>query len=370
MTIVTSLARRAAAPCVALFTAAFLAACGGQKGADTAAPPVVLAATDVAPVSTAEIGSTVVVSGVLDPADVVSVRAQLAGTLREILVDRGAKVSRGQALARIETAGVTTGLEAAKAGVASAEALLVVAQQRRDGAKKLFDAGAMSIIDYKSAVAGYDAAVAQLGAARTQFASATEMAGHTRLIAPMDGWVSERFADANESIRSDDPVFTVVDPRTLELKGQVGALDAARVRVGQVVTFTLDASPGKVFKGIVARVDPVANAATRQVGVFAHLPNGNGAVVAGQFAHGRIHSGAAVKTLVAPVTAIRGEGTQTYVLVINGGQVVRRPVTTGVRDEDAGVVAITNGLQAGERIVVSAGVDLADGTKVATAKEK
>jgi len=59
-----------------------------------------------------------------------------------------------------------------------------------------------------------------------------------------------------------------------------------------------------------------------------------------------------------------------YVLVLDGSVVHRRPVVTGARDEDAGVIAITSGLKAGERVVVTAGVEMADGTKVSTAKEK
>ena len=345
-------------------------ACRGKSSTDAAAPPVVLAATDVAAATTADLGATVVVSGALDPADVVRVRAQVAGTLRDLKVDRGARVSKGQVMARIEAQGVTSGAESAKANVASAEAGLAVALQRLDGAKKLFDAGAMSAVDMKTAQAGYDAAMAQLAAARATSASASEAAGRTQLKAPFDGWVSDRVVEEGESVKAEDPVLTVVDPRTLELKGQVGAVDAAHVRVGMPVTFTLDALPGKEFKGVVARVDPMANAATRQVGVFARLANANGAIVAGQFAHGRIRTGVSARTVVVPLNAVRTGEKEPYVLVVDGGVVHRRPVVTGARDEDAGVIAITTGLKAGERVVTAAGVEMADGTKVSTGKEK
>ncbi len=353
-----------------LAIAALLGACGAAPETDTAAPPVVLGAADVAPAFTAEIGATIVVSGVLDPAEVVRVRAQVGGTLRDLKVDRGVKVSRGQLLARIEAQGVTSGAEGTRANVASAEAAQAVALQRLEGAKKLFEAGAMAVIDLKSAQAGFDAAVAQLAAARAAHASASEAAAHTSLTSPIDGWVSERVAESGESVKSEDPVFTVVDTRTLELKGQVGAADAARVRVGQVVTFTLDALPGRDFRGTVSRVDPVANAATRQVGVFARMANSNGAVVAGQFAHGRIRTGAATTSVVVPFAAVRTGAAQPYVLVVDGTVVRRRTVVMGTRDEAAGVVAITSGLQAGERIVVAAGLDIADGAKVSAAKER
>ncbi|HEY3286171.1 MAG TPA: efflux RND transporter periplasmic adaptor subunit [Gemmatimonadaceae bacterium] len=346
-----------------------LAACGGKSDTGDTAPPVTLGAADVAPARVAELAPSVVVSGALDPADAVRVRAQVGGTLRDVTVDRGSRVSRGQVMARIEAQGVTSGAESAKANVASADAGLAVAKQRLDGARKLFDAGAMSAVDMKAAQAGYDAAAAQLAAAKSAYASAAESAGHTQLRAPFDGWVSERVAEAGESVKGEDPVFTVVDPRTLELKGQVGAIDAAKVRVGQTVVFTIDAMPGQEFKGTVARVDPVADASTRQVGVYVRLANGSGKVVAGQFAHGRIRTGPAVKAVVVPFNAVRTETKNPYVLVVEGGAVHRRTVVTGARDEDMGVFVVTSGLKAGERVVVTAGVDIADGTKVSLAKE-
>lgn len=374
MTPMTSLVRRgplaARAARFAAILAVSLSACKDKGALNESAPPVVLGAADVAAAATADITPSVVVSGVLDPADVVRVRAQVGGTLRDLRVDRGSRVSRGQVMARIEAQGVLGSAEGARANVAAADAGLAVAQQRLEGAKKLFAAGALAAVDLKAAQAGYDAAVAQLAAARAANAGASEAAGRLLLKAPFDGWVSERVAEEGESVKGEDPVFTVVDPRRLELKGQVGAVDAAHVRVGQVVTFTLDAMPGQSFKGTVSRVDPVASAATRQVGVFAQLPNGAGKVVAGQFAHGRIRIGTAARAVVVPVNAVRTGDKEPYVLVVDGGVVRRRPVATGTRDEDRGVIAITSGLKEGERVVVTAGVEMADGTKVTTGQEK
>lgn len=370
--ILRSSRRRAEAARVLLMLGAplALAACGGKGDATDTKPPVVLGAVDIATVGTADLAPTIVVSGALDPADVVRVRAQVGGTLRDVVVDRGSRVRSGQVLARIEAQGVTSGEESARANVASADAALAVALQRLEGAKKLSAAGAMAAVDLKTAQAGYDAALAQVAAAKTAFAGASEAANRTVLRAPFDGWVSERLAEAGESVKGEDPVFTVVDPRTLELKGQVGAVDAARVRVGQTVIFNVDALPGQALKGSVSRIDPVANALTRQVGVYVHLPNRDGTIVAGQYAHGHIRTGAAVKTVVVPITAVRTSTKTPFVLILEGDVVRHRAVEPGTRDEDAGTIAILTGLKAGERVIVTAGVDIADGTKVSIGKER
>ena len=57
-------------------------------------------------------------------------------------------------------------------------------------------------------------------------------------------------------------------------------------------------------------------------------------------------------------------------LVVDGNVVHRRVVVTGARNDDTGMVAITSGLKAGERVIVTAGVEIADGAKVTETREK
>jgi RND family efflux transporter MFP subunit len=368
--------RRASRPALlasflSLFLSLALAACGSKGGgAATASPPIVLGEQDVAVAVVADVGATVTVSGSLDPADAVKVHAQVVGNIRGLRVDRGSKVAKGEEMARIEAQGVTSQAEGAKAAVVSAQAAVAVAKQRLDAAKMLLDAGATSEIEFKGSQAAYDAAMAQLAVSRAQLASAGEAASRTSIVSPLDGWVSERKVDEGESVKMDDHVLTVVDTRTLQLAGRIGALDAARVRPGQAVTFSIDAAPGQRFTGTVARVDPMADPATRQVGVFVHLANAERRVVAGQFAHGRIQVGAAQRTVVVPASAVHQGATDQYVLVIEGNRVHRRVVTTGVRDDDTGMTAIASGLKAGERVIVAVGAEIADGATVTEAKEK
>jgi RND family efflux transporter MFP subunit len=364
--------RRASRPAllVSLLSVA-LASCGPKGGGAAAAPPpIVLGERDVAVAAVADVGATVTVSGSLDPADAVKIKAQVIGNIRGLRVDRGSKVAKGEVLARIEAQGVTSQAEGAKAAVVSAQATVEVAKQRLDAARKLLDAGATSEIEFKTTQAASDAAMAQLAVARAQLAAAGEAASRTAIVSPLDGWVSERKVDEGESVKLDEELLTVVDTRTLELAGRVGALDAARVRPGQAVTFSIDAAPGQQFSGTVARVDPVADPATRQVGVFVRLPNAERRVVAGQFAHGRIRVGAGQRSVVVPATAVRQGATDQYVLVIEGNTVRRRVVTTGVRDDDTGMIALASGLRAGERVIVALGAEIADGAKVTEAKEK
>jgi membrane fusion protein, multidrug efflux system len=346
------------------------AACNGASEAATArgdsatASAVTLGPQDVAVARTLELGSGVTLRGSLEPAQTVTVRSQVAGTVRNLHVDRGSNVRRGQVLAVIEAAGVQSQATGARAQVAAAEAAVALARQRLEGARKLRDAGAISQIDFRSAEASFEAAQAQLAAAQAQAATAGEAAARATVTAPLTGSVSTRQVEEGEAVASNDELLTIVDTRVLELAGQVGIEDAQRVRVGQTVVFTLDASPGEQYTGRVTRVDPRADPGTRQVGVYIQLPNPDGRIIAGQFGRGRVLTGTAARGIAIPEAAVRDTGTATHVFVVDNGRLTKRQVSLGVRDESRGLVAVTSGLRDGDRVLASPAPGTAEGTAV------
>lgn len=365
---------------LALLTFTAVAGCGGKAdgeqdsaAATRASEALVLSATDVATAREGDVGATLTLSGPLEPQEKVDIRAQVGGTVRGLRVDRGSAVTRGQRLATIQAVGVQSQATGARAQVAAAEANLAVARQRRDAAEKLRAAGAMSEIDYRTAIAQYEAADAQVAAARAQAASSGEAVGYTTIESPITGVVSDRPIEDGESVSPGDALLTVVNTRMLELAGQVGVADAGRVRVGQSVTFTLDAFPGEEFKGRVARVDPTADPGTRQVGVYVELANPGGRIVGGQFARGTIATGSGgQRGVLIPVTAVQGarsDAAQGTVLVIENGRLVRRSVTLGARDQTSGMVVVTSGVRAGEQVVAVPAPEVREGTQVTLAAE-
>ena len=348
-----------------------LAACGDSEtaqGAVAEPQPVVLGAADVATARLASLQTGPTLTGSLQPADVVELKAQIAGTISDLRVDRGSSVREGQVLARIEAAGIRSQAAGARAAVAAAQANLAVARQQLEAARTLQAAGAMSEIDLRSAEAGYEAAEAQLAAARAQAASAGEAAGHATVRSPITGVVSARDIEEGESVSPGTELLTVVNSSRLELAGQVPVQQAAQVRVGQPVRFTLDAYPGRDFRGTVARMDPTADPSTRQVGIYVQMPNPGREIIGGQFARGRV-LGDTRETVVVPESAVRQEGQERYVFVIENGRIARRTVVVVGRDDATGEVGITSGVQAGEQVVSAAGATIAPGTAVTVAAD-
>lgn len=338
------------------------AACGGGEGeaAETGAEKqpenvTVLGARDVAAAEMTQLASGVALTGSLEPYRIAEVKSQVPGVVRGLTVDRGSSVGSGQVLARIEAQGITSQAAGARSGVAAAQAQVSLARRQMESARTLYQAGAMSELDFRAAEAQFEAAQAQLAGARSNATGASEQAGRTAVRAPFAGQVSMREANEGEAVNVGQTILTVVNSQFLELRGQVPVDQANQVRPGQAAEFTLTAFPGRTFSGTVARIDPVADAATRQVGVTLRLQN-TGELIAGMFASGRVVTGGDRQALVVPAAAVRGQGADQHVMALVGDSVVRRAVTVGARDDARGVIAVESGLSAGDRVIVSPGV--------------
>lgn len=340
------------------------------KSDSTAASPVVLSPQDVVEARIADIASGVLLTGSLEPAEQATITAQVAGTIGPIAVDRGSQVRRGQRLTTIQAAGVRSQAAGARASVAAAEAQLALARTQRDGQQRLYEAGAVSRVQYENAQAMFAAAEAQVAAAKAQAAVAEEAAGYTVVTSPLTGIVSDRPADPGEAVASGDPILTVVNTSTLELTGRVPVDAAGSVRVGQPVTFRLDAFPGREFRGTVARKDPAADPASRQVGIYVRLPNSRGEITAGQYARGQVSGDRIQNAVTVPVTAVQGTDSSASVFVVASDRLVRRRVTLGPADESAGIVAVSSGLSAGERVLVRPTPSVSDGQPVVVATDR
>ena len=229
-------------------------------------------------------------------------------------------------------------------------------------------AGALSAIELQSAQAAYDGAAGQLAGARAQLAGAAEAAGHASVVAPFAGRVSTRDVSLGEAVNPGQIMFTVVDARILELAGEVPVQTAVRLRPGARVSFFVDSFPGEEFTGEVARVEPVADVATRRVGVYLRVPNQDGHLMGGVFATGRVAVGESVSGVSVPVAALRGSADSLYVWVVRAGSPVRSAVQLIQRDEVGAAVQL-RGIAAGDTVIVAPG-NIDEGTRVQVAKQQ
>jgi RND family efflux transporter MFP subunit len=343
------------------------AAAAGGGGRPT--PSITLASTDVAAVAPTTIEDGVALTGDLNPIETIDVRARLEGDLTGVHVREGEQVGAGQLMARFEASEQESGRKSAEADRVAAESDLANAQWTLDQNAQLLKAGAIAQQVYKNSQQAVASARARVAAADARLRATGNQERDTRVVAPASGIVSRRLVESGEHVAKGAPLFTIVRNFTLELAAAVPSRQSAALRAGQVVHFVAD---GRRFDGHVARVSPTIDPATRAVTVYVQVPNPGGTLKGGTFATGRVVSRTLHNVLAVPTAALRQspDDGRPFVYRIDGTTINVAPVQLGAVDERLGVAQVTDGLQAGERVIVGNVGILGRGMQVTIAGEE
>ncbi len=341
------------------------AACRGN--AETpglpADPAIEVGREDIVLAALGTLRSGPAVSGTLASERAATLRAEVGGSVLEVLAEQGQAVTRGQPLVRIDDAAVREGYEAARSAVRTAELSADLARRNAERAAALAQAGAIAERDLENARWTETSAAAQLAEARTRLAQAEQQLARTVVRAPFSGVVSERPVNAGDVVQVGTALLTVVDPARLKLEATVPAEQLERLRPGAPVEFTVAGLEGKTFSGRVARINPAVDPATRQVRITVQVPNPAGRLFVGLFAQGRVAL-AATTGIAVPSRAVDERGLTPSVLRLRASRVERVPVRLGVRDEIAEQVEIASGLAAGDTLLIGPALGIAEGSVV------
>lgn len=175
--------------------------------------------------------------------------------------------------------------------------------------------------------------------------------------APISGTVVQRQVGLGQYIASaaggaNAPVYSIGDLSTVWLIANVRESDARTVSIGQSVEVRVLAYPGRVFKARLTWIAPSIDATTRRLPVRAEVENPDGALKPMMFASFSIITGGEVVAPAVPQSAVIYEGDKARVwVVLDDGSVAARAITVG-RTHD-GMVEVTQGLNAGEKIIAS-----------------
>jgi membrane fusion protein, copper/silver efflux system len=136
----------------------------------------------------------------------------------------------------------------------------------------------------------------QLAAIETEGRPRTVLTVHT----PVGGTVIEKNVRDQMYVQVGDPLYTIADLSTVWLYADIYEYELPWVAIGQRVDVTLEAAPGESFTGTVAFVEQVVREATRTVRVRVNLPNPDGRLKPGMFAHATIHAALSASGTRAP----------------------------------------------------------------------
>ena len=282
--------------------------------------------------------------GTFNPVRGADLSVEVPGIIDQVSFDSGGDVQAGAQIIKLRDSD-----EVAK---------LRTLEANRDLAKSNFDRDKAQLDRMLISRAQFDVTAANLQALEAQVAEQEAIIAKKTLRAPFAGHLGIREVNAGQYISPGTKVVTLqaLDPIYLDFFLPQQVLE--RVRVGQEISVTVDTYPDATFTGRISTIDPKVDAATRNVAVRATLPNRDRKLLPGMFANARIETGAPVRYITLPQTAITFNpyGNMVYRVTEQADDkgkqslVVRQTVVqTGQTRGDQ--IAILSGLNEGDLIV-------------------
>jgi membrane fusion protein (multidrug efflux system) len=367
---------------LALAIAAALAACGNQAkdsakpasagavakldkdGKPVAAPVKLLVAPeDMLTIASSELASGPVVTGSVQPERKADLRAEVSAIVLQVLKENGETVKRGDVLLRLDDTSIRDSLASAEQAVVSSVQALDQSNRQLERLKTLRASGMTSASAFDDAEVRRNSAQSEVSAARARAVQARQQLSRTTIRAPFDGVVSDRKVSNGDTAAIGKELLKVIDPTSMRFEGHVSADRISLVKIGQLVSFRVNGYGEQQFAGVVKRIDPAANAITRQVEVLIGFATAIQPKVSGLYAEGRIDAESSA-ALMLPASAVVRDGDKAYVWRIKGQTLNKVNLMLGARDTRTGNLAITNGLAAGDQVLRSPTSNLADGQQV------
>jgi len=299
-------------------------------------------------------------TGTLRAREESDIAADVSGKIVRTMIERGQPVKRGQLIALVDSRTATLVASAAEAQAKVAASQLDEARRECERVQHLLQTGAISQADYDRQTAQCTSQQWSAAAAEAEQASATKALGDTNIRAPFDGVIGERYANVGQYVQPSTRVASIYDPDPLRLELTVPEENVGAISEGLPVGFTVAAFPNQVFTGTVKFISPNIRESTRDLVIEAVVPNADFKLKPGMFAVAKIQLGKHPHPVV-PADSIEQDDTGARVFVVVGHQVQERLVQLGERDGD--LVAVLDGVQPGEAVVVKPGADVRDGAR-------
>jgi len=299
---------------------------GGPNGWGGARPPAVVT---TAPVEQGAFAVDAHFVGNLEATTAADLYARTSGPIVEMRADSGDPVRAGQLLARLEPDDAQKQVDQAQAALRIAEATLSqrqanlqVAEATARRTETLHEQDLVSQQDYDTVQAELVGARAQLELARAQIAQAqANLSGarldleKTRLVAPFDGWVGQRYLDLGDFAATNRPVFSIVDLSVIETTIPVTEADSARIEVGQPARVRTSAFPGREFEGRIARMASVFDPQTNTTEAQIEIDNEGALLKPGMLADVSVTYRTEPTALLVPASAVVEGETESHVFV-------------------------------------------------------
>lgn len=316
---------------------------GGEKSGPPARPPV---AVEVDSISYGPIREESRLIGNVYPQYQYIVAPKVSGRILRMTKRIGDRVRAGEIIALIDDAEYQQAVFEAEANLKIAQASLTesrsqfeLAGQEKERSEQLQAKGIASPSELDAAVTNYAAqqsryalAEAQVEQREAALKSARIRLGYTRLTASKPGFIGERFVDEGTLLAPNAAVASVVGIDSVIVQTSVIERDYTRIRIGQQASVSVDAFKTRQFRGVVSRIAPMLQEASRVAQMEVEVQNDSLLLKPGMFARVNVITAEKDDAQIAPATAMVSRNGETGIFIVSPEYATAHfiPVKTGI----------------------------------------
>jgi len=327
-------------------------------------PPVPVRPVALVQVATGGAAGASVFAGEVKPRHEADLGFRISGKVISRSVDVGARVRRGEALARIDPTDVGLQAEAAKAAATAARTELAFAKAEYDRYQGLFAQKFVSASALDAKKNALETNRAKLEQAEAQLAVSRNQAAYATLVADRDGVVTSISVEPGQVVAAGQPVLKLAGEEEREVAIAVPENRLAELTASPSLAVALWAQPGKLYRAKIREIAPAVDAATRTFAVRVSLLDADASLAWGMTANVVVPSQTAANVALLPLASIYRDNDRPAVWVYDpqSQQVALRLVAVAQYREDG--VLVSDGVRNGEWVVAAGVHKLADGQKV------
>lgn len=299
-------------------------------------------------VQPAPIRDAINLPGVIEPWTKLELLARISGSIREVLVQEGSRVSSGQVLARIEEDDYRIALDAARAAHARAKA----DYERKQGMLR----------NKTLPLAEVELSEAQLLTARAALENAELQLARCAITAPMNGVVRRLDAKVGLFLNVGDPVGEILELDRVKAVVGIPESDVAAVRVIDQVAVEIQALDDRQLTGRKYFLAPSPESVARLYRLELELANPDIDLLPGMFLRAEVVKQVVPAALAIPIYSVITRNNEQFVFVVRDGVVHKQPVKLGIMEN--WLIQASEGLQPGDRVVIEGHREVEEGQPV------
>lgn len=305
-------------------------------------------------------------TGTLKANEEVAVSSEVDGIVRQIRVDEGSPVNKGTLLVEINEIDYILDWKRSEAALKQAEANLANAKAEYKRKNTLYQEELITRQQFDDITTKIALAEAEMDRAKATLSISKEKLMRTKVYSPLNGAVKEKRVSVGDYVRNGTPLLQLITINPLKLNFTISEKDAASIKIGQEVAFSVDSYADKQFKGRVSLLYPNVEEKTRTLQAEALVPNADQLLKPGYFAKTLIYTAVPREVVLAPITALLYDNAVIRIFVVDGDKARERVVKIGGKYGE--FVEVLEGLKEKEEIVVIGQNNLSEGVKVNVAR--